>query len=348
MPKCVNGHESMSARCETCGDVVLFKDSCKELTSIPEFEVDFGQTSIINVGFLPLSLPKAYVAQVLLGENSAEAVENFTLGKIEGGTWLDFCQKYSESLGKWLKLVGFNRSHYRVIVADTTNPLSVLLIQTIDNEKNTAIFAITADMDSTPLEQHTSYVALTAALRKHVPLILITNKYRREVTSFVESEGLMQGDQALGSVISLLLVSTKDLMDFLERDIRFGIQIHAFSALMAASNRIYKSVDEVFTLQRYQTSLDIDINEPQTAYLLASSERESKDQIADGFNRYCRKELTNLISSEYRLYERRSRYRLYDIAILYGLRTAKMYDGLAKGYEMIASKAPDLVVDKLQ
>ena len=348
MPKCVNGHESASAKCETCGETVLFQDSCKELAVIPEFEVEFEQTAVLSVGFPPLSLPQAYAAQVLLGEDDAEAIESFTVGKIEGGTWLDFYQKYSDRFGKWLKLVGFDRSRYRIVVADTTNPLSVLLIQELNAERNKAIFAIAADIDSNPLEQHTSYVALTAALRKHTPIILIMNKYRKEATSFVESEGLLLGDGALGRIISLLLTSAEDLMDFLQRDIRFGIQIHAFSALMAASDRIYKSIDEVFSLQRYQTSLDIETDEPQTAYLMASSERELKDSIVGGFSRYCSRQLLNLISSEHRFYERQSRHRLYDIAILYGLRTARIYDGLTKGYETITSKAPDLVVDKLQ
>ena len=347
MPKCVNGHESLSSKCETCGETVLYKDSCKELTVIPKFEVSFEQAAILSVGFPPLSLPLAYAAQVLLGENNAEAIESFTVGKLEGGTWLDFYQKLSPSFGKWLKLVGFDRSRYRIILADTTNPLSVLLIQALHDERNTTIFAIAADKDSSPLEQHTSYVALTAALRKKMPMILITDKSRKEATSFVESKGLILSDEAFGSIISLLLTSTQDLMDFLQRDLRLGIQIHAFSAFMAASDRVYKSTDEIFRLLEYQTSLDFQIDDPQTAYLIASSEKRSKDLIVDGFSRYCRT-IPNLVSSEPRFYERHSRHALHDIVILYGLRASQTYNDLLKGYETIANRVPDLVVDRLQ
>ena len=348
MPKCINGHESaLTLRCEVCGGAVLYKDACAELIEIPTVEVSFEQVSMLYVGFPTLPSPSVYIAQLLIGDMEAAGVESFVVERLEGGTWLDFQARYLKKFERWLKLVEFRKSRYRLIVVDTTNPLSVLALRSLPAEDDIVVFAIIAETDSTPLEQHTSYVALTAAFQRGLPLILLTRSFRREVAFFVEHEGFVVGDRALGEIISFLLASMRDLMDFIQRDSRLGVKVHVFSALMAASVRVYRTVHDAFLVQRHQISLDPESEEIETAYLMAAAGKDLDSSIVQGFKQYCGRNLVNLVSTEHRFYEKDSKYGLYNIVMLYGLKSIPIYTKLRKAYEIVASRAQDLKVEEL-
>jgi hypothetical protein len=347
MLKCINGHESaLNLRCEVCDGEVLYRDACAELVKIPKVEASFEDVSALYVGFPPLTLPGVYTAKLLVGDREAEGVESYTVGKFEGGTWLDFHEMYSKRFRKWLKLVGFSKSRYKIVIVDTLNPLSVLALLALPAEGNTLVFAMTADTDSTPLEQHTSYVALTATFQRGFPLILATSRYREEASCFTEQEGLTLGERALALILSSLLTHIGDLIDFVQRDARLGVKIHAFSALMAASSNVYRTVHDVFLVQHHQASLDLQSEEILTVNLMAAAQKDLEKPIINGFRKYCSKNF-DLISTQYRFYEKHTKFGLYDVVMFYGLKDTKTYARLRKGYDAIASSAQDLKVETI-
>ncbi len=326
---------------------MLYKDACTELVKVPEVGVSFEEVSVLYVGFPPSSLRGVYGAQLLMGGKETEGVESYIVGKVEGGTWLDFHVMYSKKFKKWLKLIGFSESRYKVMMVDTLNPLSVLALLALPVETNTLVFAITADTGSTPLEQHTSYVALTAAFQRGFPLILATSSYREEASCFSEQEGLALGNRALALILSFLLTPIGDLMDFVQRDARLGVKIHAFSALMAASSNVYRTVHDAFFVQSHQASLDLQLGDIRTAYLMAAAQKDLEKPIIQGFRQYCSNNLVDSISTEYQFYEKHSKFGLYDIVMFYGLKETQTYAKLKKGYDAIAGNSQDLKVEKI-
>lgn len=348
MPRCPNGHEStLELKCPTCGEPVLFGDTLRNLTTLPVSQYTFEDTAILSVGFPPLAFPRSYSALIRIQKEGSLRADGFNVAKVEGGTWFDYRQKYLREFKRWLRLVGFGKSRYKVIMVDSANPLSVLALTGLPPEGNIAIFAVTADDKSTPLEQHTSYVALTEALRKNVPMIWATNSFMEEASFFSEQKGLTMGQQALSQMLSFIFTPLEEFMDFVQRDLRLGIKAHGFSTLIAASDAVYKTVDDAFQVQCHQTSVNLDLEEVQSAYLVACAEEDLETRILQGFKRYCTGHLVNTVSIGQWFNARPSRYRIYDLAIVYGLKNIDVYARLRKGYETVANQASDLNVERL-
>ena len=349
MPKCTNGHETpLELECPSCGAVVDYPRAIEELVHTPKINPSIEDVSVLSVGMPLPSVPRVFAGEATVGDLDEEDVGRIMLRKLEGGTWLDYDRTYSKKLQRWLKLMLFHRSRYKVLVVDTVNPLSVLALRALPTGENTLVLAITADTVSPPIERYTSYVALTIALQRRARLIVASNGYVEELGHFVEGEGLSVGRQSLGQIVSFLLTSIGDLMDFVERDDRLGVRFHCFSATMAASNLVYRSPNDALLVQKGQTSMELQPHEAVAAYLLASGTGEVREDLTQGFKEYCSQELGNLMSAENRFYVKPSRYSLYDLFILYGLKDAQPPAALRKGYETIVSRAPDLRVEDLR
>jgi len=348
MPRCPNGHESaLELKCPTCGESVLFAESLRDLTVLPPFQCTFEEMAVLSIGFPPLVFPGSYSAEIRVEKEDSLKAETLSLATIEGATWLDYKERYLAEFQRWLRLVSLAKSRYRVIILDASNPLSILALTGLASYRNTIVFALTADEKSRPLEQHTSYVALTEAFRRGIPLILATNSFMEEASCFLEHEGLALGQQALSQMLSFIFTPLGELMDFVQRDLKLGIKAHGFSTLIAASDAVYRTVDDAFLVQHHQTSKDLDLEEVQSAYLIALAEKDLETPISQGFKRYCDEHLVNALSISQWLNARPSKYRIYDMAIVYGLKNIDIYSRLRKGYEMIANQTPDLKVGGL-
>ena len=226
MPRCVNGHEQrLGLKCATCGERLSYRDSMEELRVLPKIVPDYGKISVITVGYPGLSLKADYVGRVSAGQTELKTSTAFEVASIRGASWLDFNKKYLGELRRWLTLVGIGKTTDRFLVVDTTNPLSVLVLSALPNVEHTAVLAVTADGDSTPMEQNTSYVALSLALKKGLPVVVLSETFQREMLYFTEDRGFAAKADALSRLLQPLLAAADDLMDLLERDIKLGIQV---------------------------------------------------------------------------------------------------------------------------
>ena len=174
MPRCPNGHEQeFGLKCDVCGAEISFKSSVKKLLVLPTVRPDYGRVALLRVGFQGESSGVDYTGTVAVGETEASDATSFTVPRIQGGNWLEFKSKYQSKLGAWLKAVGFDKTGYRLVVLDAADPLSALALSALPQTKDTLVVAITADPDSTPMEQSSTYAALWTAMKRGIPVIAL-------------------------------------------------------------------------------------------------------------------------------------------------------------------------------
>jgi hypothetical protein len=343
----MNGHEAhLNIYCEKCGAPVVYRQACEELVKLPEIRIDFGEMAVLTIGFPSLAMRGTYSGEINLGESEEIKAGSLFVKRIEGGTWLDYYRNFTKICTKWMRLVGFDRCKYKIVVIDTVNPLSVLTLATSVVDGDTLVFAIIADEDSIPIEQNTSYVALQVAIKKKLPLFVANRNYVDDLACFVEDEGLVVGPKALREIILFALNCIGDILDFVKKDIKLGVNLHALSSLMAASDRVYRNVQEALTVQRKTVSVDLVQEDVQMAYLIAASRKDLAGELITAFHQY-RKAFPGLIISDHIIKEKDSRYGFYDLCVLYGIKELPSLVALKKGYLTVVEKANDLKVEEI-
>jgi hypothetical protein len=341
MPRCPNGHTDIwNLYCEKCKTKIDYREAYKELMEAPKLKITCEDTSILFVGFKTFQARDAYICEITVGEQEIVSEKSLTLKRIDGGTWLDYQNEYNEIVNKWLRLMCFGKSRYKVLVVNTISPLSVLALrnQIIDN--NVIVISITADISSTPLAKNTSYVALKTAYDKKIPIILAEESYVMNLTCFDEDSGLMVGQLAFQYIISNYIDYIREINGFIKRDKRLGISIHSFSALIAASELVYKNMDTVFDVQSYLESTEISSKNVISINMLALLPKEMFENIEKAFKVFSKK--FKVLNSDLALIERDSKYEVYDIHLLYGLNDDPILRKIEEGYEVVANKTPSL------
>ena len=318
-----------------------YRTVCRELLEIPEIDIKFEELALLFVGTPPIPVTDTFTCEISMGNDDSESVNSLLLKKIDGGTWLDYQQKYSEKVDNWLKFVGFNYSKYKILIVNTLSPLSIQVLKSPMIDKSVIVIAITADNSSNPLNKNTSYVALKTAYKKELPIILAEDKYVENLTVFQEEAGLMVGQSAFQYIISNYIKQVQILFNFIERDKRLGINIHSFSIVVAASNQVYKDVDTVFKVQDYLKSVNNIKGYILSINLLGLSPKEIFDNIESAFKDFYKK-FDTLLNSEIILIEKKSKYNFFDIYLIYGLKEDPVLSNIEDGYKAIVSKMPML------
>ncbi|MGH9918319.1 MAG: hypothetical protein ACRD6W_05555, partial [Nitrososphaerales archaeon] len=272
MPRCPNGHaQRLGLKCLVCGEALSFRDSMDELRDLPKVEPNYGKVEVIAVGYPRLSLTADYVGEISAAQADLETPTAFEVASIRGGSWLDYSKKYLQELRTWMRLVGIGKSTDRLLVVDTTDPLSVLALSALPKLEHTAVIAVVADKDSTPVEQNTSYVTLSLALGKGFPIIALTETFEGDMLYFTEARGFATEADALSRLLESLLGAADDLMDLLERDMKLGVLMHSMSAIVAGSKSVYGTATNAFMAQTYDLSMGAKPEECQTVHSLVFS-----------------------------------------------------------------------------
>jgi hypothetical protein len=202
---------------------------------------------------------------------------------------------------------------------------------------------VVADEESTPMEQNTSYVALSLALKKGLPVIALSESFEREMLFFTEDRGFATGGDAMSRLLAPLLEAADDLMDLLERDLKLGIKMHCLSAIMAGSKSVFGSVTNALTAQSYNVSLGTKPEEYQTVHSLVFSTRETEAEFEKSFGAFRNRKFKGALSAEHRFHETTS--PLYDLLTICGLKGDSPLQTIAGGYEAIIKSVPELTVD---
>ncbi len=358
MIKCINGHDqpdsALHLKCSSCGGIVLFEDASAQLQKLPKVDPVFEKVSMVFVGLA--SLPPLvqnkdiYVSSILVGDTESEKVEAITLGRTQAKSWFEFYSRYLGKLEHWMKFVGMDRSPYRLMVVDTRRAASVLALASIEPSwRNTIVLAITGDQTSTLIEQNTSYVAITTALKKGFPVIAVSTSYVEELVFYVEKEGLVIRSQALFPIIYRLVSAVDSVMDMLGNDVRLGIKEHCLAAILSASEKVYPTVESALVAQEASFSINADKTDVATASLLAFAPADVLNRINKAFANYRRQELKSAVGADHQGYPREdgSTAALYDLLMIYGIKQGLTYQSLKTGYDSIARMAPELSMERV-
>jgi len=341
MAKCPNGHEQrLGLKCKMCGGPLSYRESLEELRKLPKVVPDYGKVSILTVGYRRLPLPADYEGEVLVGEADLRSAAAFQASSIRGGSWLDFQRKYRRDLQRWMTIVGMKKAAEKYIVMDTTSPLSVLTLSALPTLEHTAIVAIAADQDSTPVEQNTSFVALSLALKKGIPVIALSETFEKEMLFFTEDRGFVASGDALTRLLEPLLAAADDIMDLLERDLKLGVKLHSLSAIVAGSKSVYGIATNAYTAQNYNVSLPAKPDDYKTVYSLAFSRKDQAGEFEKSFGVFRNRKFKSVLSAEFRFHETSS--QLYDLMTIYGLKGDDLLQNIAPGYEAIVNSVPEL------
>jgi hypothetical protein len=345
MPKCAKGHEAgLELKCPSCGSDVSFRGSIQDLLDLPPLEVKFEEVAVLFIGPPPFPLSGVYSAEALVG-HGREAPAKFVAERLEGGTWLDYNSRYSEQFKAWLRLVGFGKSRYRMVVLDTTSPLAVLAVNNIPLPDTTIVMASIPGANSTPVSQNASYAALQLARRRGMHLILALQSFIGRMATFTEGKGLFTGQKAYEEVIAYLLSSVGDLADMIQKDARLGVGTHYFSAVLSASDRVFKSVEGALEVQLAQTSLEGSPEKVITMHMFASSPPDKEREVAESFSRMASRDKRGLLNAESKVREKATGHEVYDALLLYGVKEPTVLDQLRAGYQTVASTASDLSLE---
>jgi hypothetical protein len=344
VPRCSNGHEQrLGLKCQTCQAELSYRDSIDDLLALPKVEPDYGKVTVLTVACPGLSLGADFIGEIASGQVGRETSTAFQVASISGGNWLDLYKKHLQEARRWLTLVGIDKSTVRFLIVDTADPLSVLALAALPKLKHTAVIAVAADQDSTPLEQNTSYVALSLALKKGLPVIALSETFQREMLYFTEDREFATNADAMSRLLEPLLAAAADLMDVLEKDLKLGLKMHCLSAILAGSGSVYGSATNAFIAQSYDVSIATRQDEYQSVHSFGFSRKETESEFEKGFGAFRNKKFKRALSAEFRFRETAS--RLYDLITIYGLDSDAPLRSIAGGYEAILRNLPELNVD---
>jgi len=344
MARCPNGHEQrLGIKCAVCGAELSYKDSLSDLRILPKVEPDYGKLSVLSVGYPKLSAVADFVAEISAGQTDVKTSTAFQVASIRGGSWLDLQKKYQKDLSRWMALVGIDKSTDKFLVMDTTSPLSVLALSSLPKLEHTAVIAVVADQDSTPVEQNTSYTALSLALKRGLPVIALSETFEREMLFFTEDRGFATRADAMSRMLEPLLGAADDLMDLLEKDLRLGVKSHSLSAVLAGSRNVYGIATNAFMAQSYNISVGSKPDGYQTVHSFVFSTGDSEGEFEKSFGVFRNRKFKAALSAEFRFHETGS--PLYDIITIYGLKSDSLLQGIAPGYRAIVSSMPELNAD---
>lgn len=344
MPTCSNGHQqAFGLKCTVCGARLSYKEACADLVSLPKVSPDYGKVSVLFAGLQKFPTSADYSGVILAEDAKAQTVDSFAAEKTHGGTWLDLYAESSEDLRRWLRLVAIEGSECRIVVADTTNPLSVMAVASLPPEKRTMVIAITADKDSTPVEQNTSYVALSVAFERNFSLLAFPQGFVRDMLILPEGRAFVSRTEAFSRIAASLVERFDDTMEFMERDLNFGVKLHLASAIVSGSGRVYGGAGNVFAAQNYQ--LDIEPQDVRTVYSLISCEKDVGPDFEKSFSQFRNSRFKAVLSADCRVREReKTGSGLFDVFTVYGIAEDGVLQTLVGGYNEIAERLPQLKV----
>jgi hypothetical protein len=345
MPSCQKCHATIwDLNCPECNAPVPYEQLVRELVDLPETKVRFEDLTVLFVGLDQAEVKDAFVSKIVIGSEDAETSKSLTLKQIDGGTWLDYSKSYSNSIDNWLRRICFTRSKHKMIVVNTNSPISIAALTSPILEGNETVLTITADDSSTPLCKNTSYVAQKRAYEKGQSVILVEEKYAKNLAYFDEDQGLITGEAAFKKVVTNLASNIQALNHFIEGDKKLGIMNHTISTLLSASEQVYKSMESLFKINAFTNSVEGVEGGYQCIHLLGLSPRELHPKIEEAFKNYYMG-FKDLLNSEIIITEKSSRYNFCDLYIFYGLSEDPVLKKIEAGYRSIAKKIPSLSME---
>jgi len=347
LPRCSNGHlQSLGFKCKTCGQPLSYREATSALLDLPSVQPNFGKTASLYVGMPSGPGDGGYSLAISPGDVSRQTKDEFVVPKVQGGTWYDFYSKSTSELGRWLGIVAFGESTYKLLFADAADPLAVLAVSALPQLDHTAMVAMTADGESTPVEQNASYVAISAALRRGFQVLALPRYLARQILSDEEIGAPSSVGGSFSRVVSRLLGLRDELMDLLERDRHIGVGFHLMLPVLSGSLQVYGKGGNVFAVQSYQLPKSVGLGDVKTFHTLVACEKDLRTEFEEGFSQFRNKTVRGALSAECRVRERLD-HGSFDLFTLIGLDETSILRESEEGYKAVAKRAPALKVESL-
>jgi hypothetical protein len=347
LPRCANGHlQSLGLKCRTCGLPLSYREATNELLDLPAVHPDFGRTAGLFVGVPPPPGDQDYSLKITAGKGPVQTKDEFVPEKIQGGTWHDFYVRDTGELTRWLGIVAFGESSFKFLFEDAADPLSVLATSALPQLKQTTVAAMTADRESTPVEQNASYVALTAAIRRGYHVVVLPRSLAKQILA-PEDEG--EATNPAGSfsrVVAGLLTMQEELMDVLEKDRHIGVGFHVLLPILSGSLQVFGKAANVFAVQGYQLPKGVKLDDVKTFHSLVSCDKDMVKDFEGGFTQFRNKAVKGALSAECRVQEHPDKGS-FDVYTVCGLDESSVLRECEEGYKAVAKRASSLKVESL-
>ena len=183
---------------------MLFEEAVEGLAAIPKVDVELEETAVLFAGPPPFPTPGAFSCRVEVGVKGEKAVDRLLLKQLSGGAWPDYCKAYREEVRGWLAANGFIGTPRKLVVLDLASPTSVLLVSSLPADLGAVVVGIAADGYSTPVEQNFTYVAVEAARKKGLPMVVVPHGDVGRMTCYRAGEGLVTGYPAFAASAGVL------------------------------------------------------------------------------------------------------------------------------------------------
>ena len=344
MPRCANGHaQGLVLKCSVCGSDVSYRDACAAPLKLPVVKPDLGPVQAVTAGF-----PAAAAwSSVGIGDASTSTSSQFTVQRIQGGSWLDYHSKYSGDLARWLKLTGFDRSTCRFAMVDASAPTGVMTVGSIPRAEKTVVVALVADPNSTPVELSSSYAAVSKALEMGFSVVALGQGFVREALVFDEGRVIISQTDAAAKIIKMLVGDSAEVVDLLERDLRLGVRLHCLSAMVSGSKRVYGSAENAFSASGHGLSIEAGQDDVKTLYPLVFADESTRAEFTGGFSQVRTRSYPQAHSAE-SLFHPSPNGGSFDILTLYGVGEEVLLSKLAPGYNEVLQRVPSLKVENLR
>jgi hypothetical protein len=347
LPRCANGHfQALGLKCKACGLPLSYREATNQLLDLPSVQPDFGRTAALYVGVPPTVGDGGFSIRISSGNDPVQTKNEFVLGKIQGGTWHDFYTESTGDLIRWLGIVAYGESTFKFLFADAADPLSVLAVSALPQLRQTAMVAMTADQESTPVEQNASYVAIAAALKRGFHVLALPRSLARQSLAVEESGEPSSPVGSFSRVVSALLGLQDELMDLLEKDRHIGVGFHLLLPVVSGSMQVYGKASNVFAVQSYQLPQGVRSEDVKTFHALVSCEKEQGGEFEEGFTQFRNKAVRSALSAECRV-QPRADTGSFDVFTICGLDETSVLKESEDGYNAVAKRAPALKVESL-
>jgi len=346
-PKCPNGHEGGSSlKCSICGSAVSYVESLSDLLSFPIPSPDFGKLAVLSVGVPRLGVSSDYLGEIVRGSVTKPDLERLTLETGSGSNWYEMYKRHSVGTARWLRLVAFEESKYKVIIADTTDPVSALAVASLSRSDTTVLLAIGADKTSTPVEQNTSHVTLTLALEKGFEVVVFPQRVVKEAMFVSPGGNFASGIEAFSFTLEKLLAHFDDLMETLQSDRGIGILLHSASTISPGSTQLYGSVANAVGAQAYQLPSEIGFTEVKTFHSLVWCEKILQTDFEKNLSEFRQNKFPSAIGSENKFFSTEGGTS-FELFTLFGTDKPGILRVSLEGYEAVAKQAPALQVGSI-
>lgn len=297
---------------------------------------------ILTAGLPNLNYGGAWNLEVGRAQTAEENESTFILGSVSGETWHDIVVENGQRFQDWLIKTGFYQAKSKIIILDTTDPSAILPAFLLRNTENLVIFAVTADALSNSIEQNTSYVMLAHFEKQKMPVITCTKSLIENFPLYIEDLDLRVNTDALTEVLHLLADFMEDLIDVVNRDLKFGVWSHRLSACFSASDIVYPNPGIVLSFLQENLE-DLKREDILTAYLFGKADEEQQETLTNAFLKQFSDKKKRFLNKGVKFADKRSLYKLYDLLILLGVKGLN-YSDVEPGYQLIASRNSDLGV----